>query len=300
MPRTQFTEIINEYFVLACQRFDRNMPKKKIRRLFLDFLTFPARERNAISKSMAIYCENFLIRYENIDWQAQTNGERLLLQRLSMLPECVAFDVGAHFGGWTDIALGFLRDPTIHAFEVAPVTAEMLSQRFGRHDNVRVNFMGLGEAEGTVNVAYFPDHADNSRIVPEKGGCASGAQVLSAYLTTGDSYCRSNDVERIDLLKIDVEGHELPVLRGFSELLQKKLIGVVQFEYVADFMIRNERCLEDVFELLIGFGYRIGRLLPKGVIEERYDTRLERLVFANFVAVARERDDLWRAIAYRR
>ena len=48
---------------------------------------------------------------------------------------------------------------------------------------------------------------------------------------TGDAYCTRHRIERIDLLKIDVEGAEHLVLRGFERMLHERRIEVIQFEY---------------------------------------------------------------------
>lgn len=50
-------------------------------------------------------------------------------------------------------------------------------------------------------------------------------------MITVDDYCRESHVEHIHLLKIDVEGHELDVLHGATEMFQRKAIDVVTFEF---------------------------------------------------------------------
>ena len=52
-----------------------------------------------------------------------------------------------------------------------------------------------------------------------------------ALATTVDSYCKENSIQRIDLLKIDVEGAEYQVMLGARRMLQEKRIGCCVFEF---------------------------------------------------------------------
>jgi len=48
---------------------------------------------------------------------------------------------------------------------------------------------------------------------------------------TLDEYCLKNSIKHIDLLKMDVEGHELDVLAGSEALFVHKAISMVLFEF---------------------------------------------------------------------
>lgn len=48
--------------------------------------------------------------------------------------------------------------------------------------------------------------------------------------TTGDSYCQSNKIQRINILKIDTEGFEMNVLHGFSDMLNSGKIDSILIE----------------------------------------------------------------------
>ena len=98
-------------------------------------------------------------------------------------------------------------------------------------------------------------------------------------------YCKTNNIKSIDFLKIDVEGSEHMVLEGFTDLLSKKAIKVIQFEYGyanADvhFLMR------DFFKFFERFGYIIGKLIKNGVIFSDFDYKLNDFNSGpNFVAI---------------
>jgi hypothetical protein len=88
------------------------------------------------------------------------------------------------------------------------------------------------------------------------------------------------------LVKIDTEGHDLAVLRGARTLLAGQNIAVVQFEYNHRWVYARA-FLRDAIGLLAGFGYRVGKLTPKGVeFYPGWDADLETFVEGNYVACA--------------
>lgn len=95
----------------------------------------------------------------------------------------------------------------------------------------------------------------NSRIIPIRKGLesASGQAVIglsqnpgghslslasisdqaeTIELTTLDKFCHSRNIKFIDLLKIDVEGHELGVLRGAKNMLSSNSIHFIYAECI--------------------------------------------------------------------
>lgn len=107
----------------------------------------------------------------------------------------------------------------------------------------------------------------------------------TVQLTTLDHFCRTNGIRRIDLLKVDVEGHKPMVLKGAKEMLTGRRIQFVQFEFGA-FNLDSQTFLRDLFELLDG--YRISRIVLGGLVEvPRYEPRLERFATMNYLAELR-------------
>jgi hypothetical protein len=87
-------------------------------------------------------------------------------------------------------------------------------------------------------------------------------------------------------LKLDVEGSELDVLRGAVGLLSAHAIDVVQLEY-GGCNIDARVLLKDLFAFMQERGYRMARLMPKGLrAYPRYDQRAEDFRHANWVALA--------------
>jgi hypothetical protein len=104
--------------------------------------------------------------------------------------------------------------------------------------------------------------------------------------STLDEYAERSEIARFALVKVDAEGHDLAVLRGARGLLAKHRIAVAQFEYNNRWTL-GRFFLRDAFELVQAFGYRVGKLTPRGVeFYPGWDAELETFVEGNYLACA--------------
>ncbi len=108
---------------------------------------------------------------------------------------------------------------------------------------------------------------------------------------TGDSYMKKYGIEHIDFLKVDVEGAESRVLKGFKSALLNKKIDIIQFEY-NEYAIVSRFLLIDFYNLLVPHGYKIGKIYTDYVDIRDYDLSHERFVAPNYLAVREDRADL--------
>ena len=222
--------------------------------------------------------------HTNFNYDHETNGERWLLEKLTRNNVLrTAFDVGANQGDWTGLLLRLNPSARVHCFEISPPTFEKLRTRVGAVPNVTLNPVGLSDGPGEVNLAYSSDADGLSSIVEIV--CPANSQSIKAQVTTGQLYCSQHRVTQIDMLKIDVEGAEHLVLKGFGDLLRPNLISVVQFEY-GMVNIASRFLLRDFYELFTGRGYRVGKLYPDFVRFRPYRFEDEDFRGPNFVAAS--------------
>jgi hypothetical protein len=74
---------------------------------------------------------------------------------------------------------------------------------------------------------------------------------------TGERYCFDHQIEKIDFLKIDAEGHDLAVLMGFRGMLAEKKIEFIQAECTPDSRNNYHVSLEKISSFLQFFGYSL-------------------------------------------
>jgi FkbM family methyltransferase len=229
------------------------------------------------------------------NYDLTTNGEStvagLVRRRLSGRPSIV-FDVGANVGLWTQ---EFLSEAcplcTVYCFEPSRYTFRVL------RDNVRV--LGtrvtavnaaLGERDGTATLHIYRELPGTNSLF-RRQTAALGMEFTDTediVLTRGDSFCRDIGFSSLDFFKIDTEGNELAVLRGFGRMLSEAAIACIQFEYGGAWIDARE-FLANAFELLTPAGYTLGKVFSDGVrFFQRYDPRLETFQCGNYLAVQPE------------
>jgi FkbM family methyltransferase len=165
----------------------------------------------------------------------------------------VVYDIGANWG-YYPLLLGTDRrfEGEIHAFEIAPRTAEglrRLVRSAGLGARVRVHGYGLSQRDGEVRLTRQM-HSYLARIVED--GYRGRSELVPVRRLDG------LDLPAPDLIKIDVEGHEKEVLAGGLGLLRRERPMIV-FESWYDPEDR-ERMLAPI-ELLEGEGYALYRPL---------------------------------------
>lgn len=244
-----------------------------------------------------LWAKNYIWQYEGFSYDFETNGERLLIDRLMAFDIQTVFDVGANVGSWTNMALKSFPSAKIHSFELSQETSKYLQQNVS-DARATLNACGISDKEGEIT---YKDYGVNSTINTtvldtDLHDSRFPFTEKKAPLITGDAYCEKNGIARIDLLKIDVEGAEHLVLKGFEKMLSERKIGVVQFEYGyanADthFLIR------DYYNLWGKYGYKMGPLKPTGVLFREFEYGLNQFFSGpNYVAVANDRTDLIHAL----
>lgn len=139
----------------------------------------------------------------------------------------IFIDVGAGLGDFSLIAASKITKGHIFAFEPNQKAADQFKQNIAlNHIEKRITLSteAIADKDGWV---YFNANqtTELSQIVNSKGNHA-----LRVKSTTLDSFCKKNKVSQISLLKIDVEGAELRVLRGCQNLLKKGLIKKILLE----------------------------------------------------------------------
>lgn len=243
--------------------------------------------RNAIVKKIDRYMVEFHEAFENRNYHCDENGEKFVLQAIQkIMPVRTVIDAGANIGDWTEMASNIFTDSQIHSFEIVGETYRELVKNSGGKKHVVLNNVGLSDQIGEVDI-YRSTQA--SQLATFINGVTESYHGLSTDrlrlpVTTGDRYCADNGIKEIDFLKIDVEGMEDYVLRGFTKLLNSGSIKVIQFEYgYANAMTKF--LLKDFYDFLKPLDMVIGKIYPTYVDFREYQLTHENFLGPNFLAV---------------
>lgn len=200
----------------------------------------------------------------------------------------VVVDVGANIGQFAIAAADRLKPARIYSFEPSRRTFEGLQaaiQRAALQDIVDPQPYALSDREAQA-VLYSSHHGAptaslyNLRNPPVAFKPEFSETVMT---TTLDRFCADHDIQEIGYLKIDVEGHELSVLRGAARMLAQKRIRFVQFEF-GEANIDSRTFMRDFFELL-GPTFEFYRIVSNGLRKvTAYHPNLEVFATINYLA----------------
>ena len=154
-----------------------------------------------------------------------------------LAPGEVFVDLGANVGLFSVLAAQAVGDTgTVHAFEPTPATAALL--RHNAEDNgvagrIRIVERAVSERPGTAHFAVFAGSAQGNQIAPAGGVGAAGVvtQTIEVPVTSLDAYFAAEGWPRVDLIKMDIEGAELPALRGMRGVVERSPGVRLIFEY---------------------------------------------------------------------
>jgi FkbM family methyltransferase len=169
----------------------------------------------------------------------ETNGERAFYECIKDRLE-VVFDVGCRYDSC------FTEFPgDVHYFEPVPEYIEQLKQTTAMVNNNRrsyFNAFGLGNENKTLD--YYPkwqSFYDRSKTLCEYSFANATKTLLIRKAT---DYIDEHTIPRVDLLKIDTEGYEFEVIKGFGDYL--KNVQWIQFEYGGTYLDSCVKLMEVV------------------------------------------------------
>lgn len=185
-------------------------------------------------------------------WKALSDRrERALLRRL-IRPGMTVVDVGANIGIYTRFFSGLAAaSGRVHAFEPAPSNYKRLQENAEHFANVSLNQAAVGDRSGTIRL-FVSDELNVDHRTFDSGDGRSGIDVpvvsLDEYFTAG---------QRVDLIKIDVQGYELSVLQGAKRVLAENHDIKVLMEFWPYGLAKAAVAPARVIELINSLGFEI-------------------------------------------
>lgn len=130
-------------------------------------------------------------------------------------------DIGANIGYFSLIAKAANPSANVYAFEPVPrIAKRLLLQNHLNKFNIHLNEAVVGDSNESVKF-YIPKGDMMSLAASTKKGWVSDVDEVIVPSTTLDHFKQENNIEKIDLIKMDCEFHELEVLRGMESILKE-------------------------------------------------------------------------------
>lgn len=191
----------------------------------------------------------------------------------SLRPGSVVVDAGANIGFFTLAVLGKSEGATVHGFEPSPGSYELYKACISRNNlggRVVANQVALysepGEMEFKVHATNYGAY-DSFRDTGYPG--VGQPKTIKVPVTTVDLYVKQAGLKGLDLLKLDVEGAELFVLRGSREVLSN-LRPTVLFEVGYQNLRPFGILPSDIHRFFDDVGYRVMNLQGTALSEVEF------------------------------
>ena len=131
----------------------------------------------------------------------------------------VCFDGGANFGFYSLLALALVgQSGSVHSFEPAAVAFAFLEKNLRCFENARLVQAAVSDSDGSCRFTDLSVIAGGFNRVDSAGVEASKGQSIQVRCLRLDTYCDQAGIAP-DVIKLDVEGHELAALRGLERTI---------------------------------------------------------------------------------
>jgi FkbM family methyltransferase len=155
----------------------------------------------------------------------------------------VSVDAGAYIG-IVSLAMAHFgpANQVVHSFEADEVNYARLLENVAAvlEGSIVLHRQAVSDFEGTADFSRNQDPGTNTLSITQDGSADSISVVSSVPVTTLDALARKEKIDRIDVLKIDVEGADLEVIRGASGLLAAGRVRAIVVEIALTVERRTE------------------------------------------------------------
>jgi len=180
----------------------------------------------------------------------------------------IVFDVGANRGQTLTCFYPFFKNARFYCFEPDPEPftslieiarplhrASIFNLAFGASNEEKTLYVNQA-SEGNSLLQVSPHIVDTPGWLTRK--CEKQTSVY-----TLDRFCHENEIEQIDLLKLDTQGYEANILKGATDLLSRQSIRVIFSEVLFSQYYQGQAYFEDIYTLLKSYGYYLVDLFQK-------------------------------------
>lgn len=157
-------------------------------------------------------------------WFRDNAKTRLLLQH-ELGPDSIVYDVGGYIGEWTQ-GISERYDAHIEVFEAVPNFVRKLEEKFADNPKITVHPYGLLN-RNTTETFYLKGPGSTS----DAGSDDADLREVKADLRDFAKVCEQLGHDNVDLLKINIEGGEYPLLQRLLNQHLAQRFDVIMVQY---------------------------------------------------------------------
>ena len=171
-------------------------------------------------------------------------------------PARVVFDIGANRGQTSMQIATILPDARIVAFEPNPDVFPELQRNLASSRQASAYPLAMGSEQGRIalNICGSPLNTSVLRYAREDG-TDRVVRSVEVEMETVDHFCAEQGIESIDLLKSDVQGYDLNVLKGARGMIEAGRVQAVFCEVNFHQLYEGQCSFEELYAYLKSRGF---------------------------------------------
>lgn len=176
----------------------------------------------------------------------------------------IVFDVGAHEGFITARYRELFPQSKIFAFEPYLESFEGLKKNFATDPLVSLHNVAISSDVGKYKLNINSSVLTNSLLETDikgssnwKEGLLETIETTEVDVITIDKFCLDNQINSIDLLKLDIQGNELSALKGAKQLLMEQRIDLIYCEVILVPTYKEQALFSEILEFAQNFNYKL-------------------------------------------
>ena len=194
----------------------------------------------------------------SLDFEAQCAARSLKLRQ-----DFVVIDAGANMGNWlTAFRKRVTSEGLIYAFEPQPSAAAKIREL--NLDRCEVIEAALGEHPG-IRTLFTSQQTDTTGSLFERHDTVSADhnyRAIEVEVVRLDDFITQKRIDRIDFMKMDLEGGEFEALKGATDCIRRGVLRAFSFEFGSS-NVNSRVFFRDMFDLLEKH-YDLFRVTPAG------------------------------------
>jgi FkbM family methyltransferase len=176
----------------------------------------------------------------------------------------VVVDVGAYIGYYTVLASRLVgASGRIYAFEPNPLAVEYLKRNIEGNSCRNVVAIAMAVLDKSERAHLVSDPAGPESFIVRAD--TTGVQSLDVPTVSLDEFAEGEGWPAIDLVKMDIEGSEVPALRGMRRLSDRSSKLQLIVEYNPPAMARAGLARDSLRDVLVELGFRRCYVIERGM-----------------------------------
>ena len=217
---------------------------------------------------------------------ASIKQENDLVQKLLSKKASLAIDIGGNIGEYTAEIRKHNPKTEIHTFEPSLTNFKKLSIRFANDNKIIALPFAVSEKPGSSTLFADKDGSGFGSLSKrrlEHFDMSFNFKESIKIIRFEDYWCNNLNKRVLDIVKIDIEGHELSALKGFGQAIF--FTNLIQFEF-GGCNIDTRTYFQDFWYFFKEHNFDIYRITPLGLQKiKKYQESDESFVTTNYIAV---------------